>query len=99
LVRGPGSFRIAREKGPSIAVAFRTIFCPGLDAAASAAARSSSTTAGKEVVASVFEKITFTPVKSTDGPRCLLEGLGNLGPLLGLDDDAKRASPGGPAGW
>jgi septal ring factor EnvC (AmiA/AmiB activator) len=49
----------------------------------------------REVVAAAFDKITFTPEKTPDGPRYRLEGTGNLGRLLGLDDDAKWASPAG----
>ena len=43
----------------------------------------------------VFDKITFTPEKTLDGPRYRLDGSGDLGRLLGLDDDAKGASPAG----
>ncbi len=50
------------------------------------------------MVAAAFEKIMFTPEKTPDGPRYRLDGTGNLGRLLGLDDDAKSGVPSGESG-
>jgi hypothetical protein len=48
-----------------------------------------------EVVASLFDRVVFTPVQTKEGPRYQLEGVAELGRLLALDDGAKWASPGG----
>jgi uncharacterized protein Yka (UPF0111/DUF47 family) len=49
----------------------------------------------REVVAVLFKRVTFTPVKTAEGPRYQLEGVAEIGRLLALDDGAKCASPGG----
>lgn len=49
----------------------------------------------REVVASLFDKVTFTPVETPDGPRYQIEGVAEIGRLLALDSGAKGASPGG----
>lgn len=46
----------------------------------------------RELVAALFEKITFTPVRPAEGPRYQLEGVAEIGRLLALDDGAKYAS-------
>jgi hypothetical protein len=53
----------------------------------------------REVVATLFDKIVFTPVTTPDGPRYQLEGVAEIGRLLALDSGAKWASPGGHSLW
>jgi len=50
---------------------------------------------GREVAASLFSSMTFTPVKTPEGPRYRIEGVAEVGRLLGVEGGrANVASPG-----
>jgi hypothetical protein len=55
----------------------------------------------RDVVRALFpERITFTPIKTTAGPRYRIEGAAHVGRLLGVEGSGDNVvSPGGHRGW
>jgi hypothetical protein len=53
----------------------------------------------RELVASLFDRVVFTPVQTNEGPRYQLEGVAELGRLLALDDGANGRPQGGSTPW